>query len=25
VDGADAGKFMSDFKAYLENWSEDIG
>src|SRR5271168_4074922 len=24
VDGADAGKFMSDFKAYLENWSEDI-
>jgi 2-oxoglutarate dehydrogenase E2 component (dihydrolipoamide succinyltransferase) len=25
VDGADAGKFMSDFKAYLESWSEDIG
>jgi len=25
VDGADAGKFMSDFKAYLEDWSEDIG
>ena len=25
VDGADAGKFMSDFKAYLEGWSEDIG
>lgn len=25
VDGADAGKFMSDFKSYLENWSEDIG
>ncbi len=25
VDGADAGKFMSDFKAYLENWNEDIG
>jgi 2-oxoglutarate dehydrogenase E2 component (dihydrolipoamide succinyltransferase) len=25
VDGADAGKFMADFKAYLENWSEDIG
>jgi 2-oxoglutarate dehydrogenase E2 component (dihydrolipoamide succinyltransferase) len=25
VDGADAGKFMSDFKAYLENWTEDIG
>jgi 2-oxoglutarate dehydrogenase E2 component (dihydrolipoamide succinyltransferase) len=25
VDGADAGRFMSDFKAYLENWSEDIG
>jgi 2-oxoglutarate dehydrogenase E2 component (dihydrolipoamide succinyltransferase) len=24
IDGADAGKFMSDFKAYLENWSEDI-
>ena len=25
VDGADAGKFMADFKACLENWSEDIG
>jgi pyruvate dehydrogenase E2 component (dihydrolipoamide acetyltransferase) len=25
IDGADAGKFMSDFKAYLENWAEDIG
>ena len=25
VDGADAGKFMTDFKAYLENWAEDIG
>jgi 2-oxoglutarate dehydrogenase E2 component (dihydrolipoamide succinyltransferase) len=25
VDGADAGKFMSDFKAYLENWTEEIG
>ena len=25
IDGADAGKFMSDFKAYLENWNEDIG
>jgi 2-oxoglutarate dehydrogenase E2 component (dihydrolipoamide succinyltransferase) len=25
VDGADSGKFMSDFKAYLENWSEEIG
>ncbi|HEY5213063.1 MAG TPA: 2-oxoglutarate dehydrogenase, E2 component, dihydrolipoamide succinyltransferase [Acidobacteriaceae bacterium] len=25
IDGADGGKFMSDFKAYLENWSEDIG
>jgi pyruvate dehydrogenase E2 component (dihydrolipoamide acetyltransferase) len=25
VDGADAGKFMSNFKAYLESWSEDIG
>ncbi len=25
IDGADAGKFMTDFKAYLENWSEDIG
>ncbi len=24
-DGADAGKFMSDFKAHLENWTEDIG
>jgi 2-oxoglutarate dehydrogenase E2 component (dihydrolipoamide succinyltransferase) len=25
IDGADAGKFMSDFKSYLENWNEDIG
>ena len=25
IDGSDAGKFMSDFKGYLENWSEDIG
>ena len=25
VDGADAGKFMSDFKDYLQNWNEDIG
>ena len=25
IDGADGGKFMSDFKAYLENWNEDIG
>ena len=25
IDGADAGKFMTDFKSYLENWSEDIG
>jgi 2-oxoglutarate dehydrogenase E2 component (dihydrolipoamide succinyltransferase) len=25
IDGADAGKFMSDFKSYLEDWSEDIG
>ncbi len=25
VDGADAGKFMSDFKNYLQDWSEDIG
>jgi 2-oxoglutarate dehydrogenase E2 component (dihydrolipoamide succinyltransferase) len=25
IDGADAGKFMSDFKAYLENWTEYIG
>jgi 2-oxoglutarate dehydrogenase E2 component (dihydrolipoamide succinyltransferase) len=25
IDGADAGKFMSDFKKTLENWSEDIG
>jgi len=24
VDGADAGKFMADFKAYLENWDEAI-
>ncbi len=25
VDGADAGKFMSDFKGYLQDWNEDIG
>jgi 2-oxoglutarate dehydrogenase E2 component (dihydrolipoamide succinyltransferase) len=25
IDGADAGKFMSEFKSYLENWNEDIG
>jgi 2-oxoglutarate dehydrogenase E2 component (dihydrolipoamide succinyltransferase) len=25
VDGADAGKFMTDFKAYLQDWAEDIG
>jgi len=25
VDGADAGRFMSDFKTYLENWNEEIG
>ncbi len=25
IDGSDAGKFMTDFKSYLENWSEDIG
>jgi 2-oxoglutarate dehydrogenase E2 component (dihydrolipoamide succinyltransferase) len=25
IDGADAGKFMSDFKKTLETWSEDIG
>jgi 2-oxoglutarate dehydrogenase E2 component (dihydrolipoamide succinyltransferase) len=25
VDGADAGKFMADFKSYLENWDEEIG
>ena len=25
VDGADAGKFMSDFKSYLQDWNEDIG
>ena len=25
VDGSDAGKYMSDFKSILENWSEDIG
>ena len=25
VDGADAGKFMTDFKSYLENWNEEIG
>ncbi len=25
VDGADAGRFMADFKAYLEDWDEAIG
>lgn len=25
IDGSDAGKFMTDFKNYLESWSEDIG
>ena len=25
IDGADAGKFMTDFKNYLENWTEDLG
>jgi 2-oxoglutarate dehydrogenase E2 component (dihydrolipoamide succinyltransferase) len=25
IDGADAGKFMSEFKKTLENWAEDIG
>jgi len=25
VDGADAGKFMADFKTYLEDWDEAIG
>jgi 2-oxoglutarate dehydrogenase E2 component (dihydrolipoamide succinyltransferase) len=25
VDGADAGRFMADFKSYLENWDEAIG
>ena len=25
VDGADAGKFMTDFKNYLQNWNEDLG
>jgi 2-oxoglutarate dehydrogenase E2 component (dihydrolipoamide succinyltransferase) len=25
VDGADAGRFMADFKSYLENWDETIG
>ena len=25
IDGSDAGKFMTDFKSYLENWSEDLG
>jgi len=25
IDGADAGKFMSEVKKYLETWSEDIG
>jgi 2-oxoglutarate dehydrogenase E2 component (dihydrolipoamide succinyltransferase) len=25
IDGADAGRYMSELKKYLENWSEDIG
>ena len=25
IDGADAGRFMADFKACLENWPEDFG
>ena len=25
IDGSDAGKFMTDFKSYLENWTEDLG
>ncbi len=25
VDGADAGKFMTEFKNYLQDWTEDIG
>ena len=25
IDGADAGRFMSEFKKTLENWSQDIG
>jgi 2-oxoglutarate dehydrogenase E2 component (dihydrolipoamide succinyltransferase) len=25
IDGADAGKFMTDFKNYLQDWAEDIG
>jgi pyruvate dehydrogenase E2 component (dihydrolipoamide acetyltransferase) len=25
IDGADAGRFMSELKKYLENWSDDIG
>ena len=25
IDGSDAGKFMTDFKSYLENWAEDLG
>ena len=25
IDGSDAGKFMTDFKNYLENWAEDLG
>ena len=25
VDGADAGKFMTDFKNYMQDWNEDIG
>ena len=24
IDGSDAGKFMGDFKAVLENWSEEV-
>ena len=25
IDGSDAGKYMTDFKNYLENWGEDLG
>ncbi len=25
IDGSDAGKFMTDLKSYLENWSEELG
>jgi 2-oxoglutarate dehydrogenase E2 component (dihydrolipoamide succinyltransferase) len=25
IDGSDAGKFMAEFKSFLENWDAEIG